>query len=73
MPGTPSVVRVSSKYQIVIPPEVRAAAKITPGTELEVRVGEHELRLIRIRPLAELRGSLRRDDSIPIRDEEDRV
>ena len=73
MPSTPSVVRVSSKYQIVIPLEVREAARITPGTEFEVRVGERDLRLIRIRPLAELRGTIRRDDSIPIRDKRDRV
>lgn len=73
MSTAPAVVRVSSKYQIVIPPEVREAAKITPGTELEVRVGEHELRLIRIRPLAELRGSVRRDDSVPLRDKRDRL
>jgi AbrB family looped-hinge helix DNA binding protein len=39
MPPAPIVVRVSSRYQIVIPPEVREAAKITPGTEFEVRVG----------------------------------
>lgn len=72
MPPAPPVVRVSSRYQIVIPLEVREAAKITPGTELEVRVEERGLRLIRIRPLAELRGTIRRDDSIPIRDERDR-
>lgn len=72
MPSTLPVVRVSSKYQIVIPLEVREAAKITPGTEFEVRVGERELRLVRIRPLAELRGTVRRDDSIEIRDKRDR-
>lgn len=68
MTTSPSVVRVSAKYQIALPPEVRAAANITPGTEFEVRVGERELRLIRIRPLADLRGTVRRDDSIELRD-----
>lgn len=53
VPSLPAVVRVSSRYQIVIPPEVWAAARIAPGS-------------------AELRGTVRRDDSGPIRDEEDR-
>jgi AbrB family looped-hinge helix DNA binding protein len=69
----PTIVRVSSKYQIAIPLELRRREGIRPGALFEVIAGPGGLRLVPVRPLRELRGVVRRDDTVPIRDEEDRV
>lgn len=71
--SNPPVVRVSSKYQIAIPREIRRRAGIRPGAAFEMIAGPGGLRLVPVRPLAELRGIVRRDDAVPIRDEEDRL
>ena len=67
-----TTVRVSSEYEISLPPEVRDEAGIQPGMDLEVLVTERGVRLVPIRPLTELRGIARRDDTVPIRDEDER-
>ncbi|GHU54046.1 hypothetical protein FACS1894200_14520 [Spirochaetia bacterium] len=48
---------VSSKYQIVIPKQVREAARIKPGTELEVLVIGSQIRLVPVLSMESLRGS----------------
>ncbi|MFH1177364.1 MAG: AbrB/MazE/SpoVT family DNA-binding domain-containing protein [Acidobacteriota bacterium] len=68
-----SVARVSSKYQIVIPLEVRDKAGIRPGTRFELVVTASGLRLIRLGQLTALRGTVRRDDHLAIRNEGERV
>ncbi|MFZ5471848.1 MAG: AbrB/MazE/SpoVT family DNA-binding domain-containing protein [Myxococcota bacterium] len=67
------MVSVSSKYQIVIPAELRERANIRPGTCFEVLVTETGLKLVRVEPLSALRGKVKRDDSVPLRDKEDRL
>ncbi len=72
MPSTPTTVKVSPKYQIVIPAPIRQQARIRPGAEFEILISKGGLRLIPIRPLSELRGIVRRDDSVSLRDKGDR-
>lgn len=66
------VVRVSSKYQIAIPPSVRETAGIRPGAEFEVLVGDSQLVLVPLHPPAELRGRVKRDEGLTLRDKDDR-
>ena len=72
MPVSEGTVRVSSKYQVVIPPEIREGAAIRPGDRFRVLVAPDGLRLVRIVPLAALRGRVKRDDDVPVREELDR-
>jgi AbrB family looped-hinge helix DNA binding protein len=64
-----SAVTVSSKYQVVIPRAVRASLGIRPGQKLEVIVYGGQLRLIPIRPMHAIRGSLKGIGSDVERDE----
>ncbi|HEX2225385.1 MAG TPA: AbrB/MazE/SpoVT family DNA-binding domain-containing protein [Thermoanaerobaculia bacterium] len=67
-----TTVRVSPEYEISLPLSVREEAGIQAGMDLEVLVTERGVRLVPIRPLAELRGLVRRDDTVPVRDEGER-
>ena len=65
-------VTVSSKLQIVIPREVRAAMDIQPGTRVQVLQYENRIELIPIREPKSLRGFIKGIDAEVQRDE-DRV
>ena len=65
-------VTVSSKYQIVIPKEVREQLKIKPGQKLGFLVKHGSVKLVPIRPIEELRGFVKGMEVKDIRDEEDR-
>lgn len=52
------VVRVSSKYQVVIPREVREALSLEAGQEVDVLVHDGQIQIVPIRPMRELRGSM---------------
>jgi AbrB family looped-hinge helix DNA binding protein len=54
-----SQVTVSSKFQIVIPREVRETLHIKPGQKLGVLVTESSITLMPLRPIEELRGILK--------------
>lgn len=69
MKKIPVTVKVSPEYKIEIPPTVRNEAGIEPGMEFEVLVTERGIRLIPLRSLTELRGLIRRDDTVPVREE----
>ena len=71
MPQPATTVKVSSKYQIALPPAVREEAKIEPGMEYEIEISGSGLRLIPVKPLAALRGTVRRDDAVPLREKDD--
>lgn len=64
---------VSSKYQIVIPKEVRAKLKLEKGQILQVVARSGVITLVPDRPLRELRGYLEGVDASGARDEEDRL
>ncbi len=51
-------VTISSKYQIVIPKEVREKAGLRPGAPLEVLCYGGRIELVPIGPMASLRASL---------------
>ena len=61
-------VTVSSKFQVVIPREVRQALRIRPGEKLQVFQYDNRIELIPIRPIREMRGFLRGIDTTVERD-----
>jgi AbrB family looped-hinge helix DNA binding protein len=63
-----SEVTVSPKFQIVIPREVRDALRIRPGEKLRVFEFENRIELVPVRPIRELRGSLKGIDTTVERD-----
>ncbi|MGD9497715.1 MAG: AbrB/MazE/SpoVT family DNA-binding domain-containing protein [Armatimonadota bacterium] len=65
-------VTVSSKYQIVIPKEVREALDIKPGQELAVLVKGTAISLVPVPTLEELRGVLKGADLSGLREKVDR-
>jgi AbrB family looped-hinge helix DNA binding protein len=56
-------VKVSPKYQIVIPKEEREALDLRPGQEVAVLHHRGRIELIPMRPAKEMRGLLRGIDS----------
>jgi AbrB family looped-hinge helix DNA binding protein len=56
-------VKVSPKYQVVIPKGVREAAGIQPGQEMAVLRYRGRIELIPMSPVREMRGFLRGVDS----------
>ena len=49
-------VKVSPKFQVVIPKKVREALELKPGEELQIFILDRSIRLQRPRPIEELRG-----------------
>jgi AbrB family looped-hinge helix DNA binding protein len=70
--GPVGVVKISSEYQVVIPRAVREALRIKPGQKLHVLLYDGRVELVPVRPIGELRGSLRGINTTVERDE-DRV
>lgn len=69
-------VKVSPKYQVVIPEEARKALNLKPGTQVEVIVKGGIAYLVPVKPLSELRRSissrLTSEDRSNIREKKDR-
>lgn len=66
-------VKVSKKYQVVIPEKIRREAGIKPGDKM-VAVAKHGiLHYIPVRPLRETKGMTPGLDIEGLRDEEDRM
>ncbi len=51
-----SPVTVSSKFQIVIPREIRESMKITPGQQMQVFELDGRIEVVPVRPVHALRG-----------------
>lgn len=66
-------VTVSSKYQVVIPREVRRQVPLHTGQKLLVVVKEGTITLVPDRPLSSLRGFLRGLRAANIREKRDRL
>jgi AbrB family looped-hinge helix DNA binding protein len=66
-------VKVSPKYQVVIPKAVRARTGILPGERLQVLTFDGRIELLQTRRMREMRGFLRGLDPTFVRDEEDRA
>jgi len=54
-----STVTVSSKYQVVIPKDVRDRLKIRPGQKVEAFALGGRIELVPVRPMSEMRGFLK--------------
>ena len=67
-----NVVTVSSKYQIVIPKEVRERLGIEPGQKVQAFAFEDRIELVPLQPIHKLRGFLKGIDTTVDR-EDDRV
>jgi AbrB family looped-hinge helix DNA binding protein len=52
-------VTVSSKYQVVIPKDVRERLKIRPGQKVEAFALGGRIELVPVRPIKEMRGFLK--------------
>ena len=63
---------LSSKFQIVIPKEVREGLKLKPGTKFEVMIYGKRIELIPVGSIKKMRGSLKGMDTTIVR-ERDRV
>jgi AbrB family looped-hinge helix DNA binding protein len=66
-------VKVSPKYQVVIPKAVRERIGIKPGETLRVLSFDDRIELVRTRPMRSMRGFLRGLDPTFSRDEDDRA
>lgn len=64
---------VSSKYQVVIPKEVREQVPIKPGQKLAVIVKGKTIHLVPVLPLDELQGFAKGINTEGLRDEVDRL
>ncbi len=58
-----NTVRISPKYQIVIPKEVREALHLTPGQNVQVFVYDNRIELIPERKIRDMRGFLKGMDN----------
>lgn len=66
------VVTLSSKYQVVIPREVREKMDLKPGQKIVVIEKDGIVHLIPQKPIKEMRGFVKRIDTQKLRNEEDR-
>lgn len=67
------VVTLSSKFQVVIPQDVREKLDLKPGQKIVVVEKDGVVHLIPHRPLKEMRGFVKGLDTQEIRDEEERI
>ncbi len=65
--------KVSPKYQIVIPKEVRKAVAIKPGQRIMIYAKDNVIYLIPEVGISELKGSCKGMDASKLRDEDDRI
>ena len=64
--------KVSSKYQIVIPKDIRARVDIRPGQEFQVIAKGGVVTLVPEKPLARMRGFVRGMKTTGFREKKDR-
>ncbi len=67
-----NTVKLSPKFQVVIPQSIREALNLTPGEMLRVLRYSDRVEFIPVRPINEMRGFLRGIDTI-IEREDDRL
>ena len=58
-----NVVTVSSKYQVVIPKELRERLGIEPGQKVQAFAFEDRIELVPIKPVESMRGFLKGIDT----------
>jgi AbrB family looped-hinge helix DNA binding protein len=65
-------VKVSKKYQVVIPEKLRLEAGIKPGDKMVAIVKNGILQYVPVRPLRSTKGIIKGLDTKQLRDERDR-
>jgi AbrB family looped-hinge helix DNA binding protein len=65
--------KVSAKYQVVIPKELRARMGIRPGQEFQVIAKRGVITLVPDKPIAAMRGFLRGMRTAGFREKKDRM
>jgi len=68
-----SIVKVSPKYQLVIPRELREEVGVKPGMKFMMIPVSDGFRLVQIHPLSALRGIVPSDETLIVRDKRDRT
>lgn len=69
-------VKVSSKYQVVIPESVRDQLDIKPGQEVEVIAKNGIVYLVPVQPLSQIKDTIKKYGNITadkLRDKKDRI
>ncbi len=64
--------KLSSKYQIVIPKQIRESMGLKPGQVFEVMEFDGVIEIVPVRSIKELRGTLKGMDASGLRDKKDR-
>jgi len=72
MGSSMGIVTISSKYQVVIPQDVREKMKLKPGQKIIVVEKDGVVHLIPEKPIKELRGFVKGVTTDKLRHEEDR-
>ena len=63
-------VRLSPKYQVVIPLSVRKSLDLHPGERIQVLPYENRIELIPVRNIVKMRGFLKGMDATIVRDKD---
>ena len=64
---------ISTKYQVVIPRDIRRALGLSPGQSVQVLTKGGVIHLVPIRPAAQLRGFVKGMRNGMLREKKDRV
>ena len=65
-------VKISPKYQVVIPKKLREALKLSPGQKVQMVAFEDRIEMIPVRKISEMKGFLKGIDTTVER-ETDRI
>lgn len=65
-----TTVTVSSKYQVVIPKDIRESMGIVSGQKVQILSFRNRIELIPLRPMSDLRGSLKGIDTRVVREKD---
>ena len=57
---------VTAKGQTTLPKDVRTALSIKPGDKLRYLLSDGEVRILRARPIRDLKGALKRSGQAPV-------
>jgi AbrB family looped-hinge helix DNA binding protein len=61
-------VRISPKYQVVIPKKLREALNLTPGQQVQMIALEDRIEMIPVKRIAEMKGFLKGIDTTVARE-----
>jgi len=66
-------VKISPKYQVVIPKKLREALNLTPGQQVQMVAFENRIEMIPVRRISEMKGFLRGISTTVVEREKDRI